>query len=236
MGGCSRSLRGHTARGGRRGTGSDQGQPRPVEGQAALLGALRRNPALRRVQPHHGQPQREGDLGHPLPPLLLLPQPPQARRRRVHAPEEPPSTGHRGAGLGSHLGAVERPGAPTRRTGRDDRGRTHRYARDPEAEALAWLDKIAALDSKRSRYQDMAAEGHITFDELGAKLRELEGQRTTAEEELDSLQMRRARLEDLERDRETLLKEYAGMVPEALDGLTGEERHQVYRMLRLQVF
>jgi site-specific DNA recombinase len=107
---------------------------------------------------------------------------------------------------------------------------------DPEVEALGWLDKIAALDSKRSRYQDMAAEGHITFDELGAKLRELEGQRTTAEEELDSLQMHRARLEDLERDRETLLEEYAGMVPEALDGLTGEERHQVYRILRLQVF
>src|SRR5215213_1729217 len=107
---------------------------------------------------------------------------------------------------------------------------------DPEAEALAWLDKIAALDGKRSRYQDMAAEGHITFDELGAKLRELEGQRTTAEEELDNLQLRRVRLEDLERDRETLLREYAGMVPERLDELTGEERHQVYRMLRLQVF
>jgi hypothetical protein len=28
---------------------------------------------------------------------------------------------------------------------------------------------------------------------------------------------------------------YAGMVPEALDELTGEERHQIYRMLRLQV-
>jgi hypothetical protein len=71
---------------------------------------------------------------------------------------------------------------------------------DPESEALAWLDKIAALDGKRSRYQDMAAEGHITFDELGVKLRELEGQRTRAEEELDNLQLRRVRLEDLERD------------------------------------
>jgi site-specific DNA recombinase len=107
---------------------------------------------------------------------------------------------------------------------------------DPEAEALAWLDKIAALDSKRSRYQDMAAEGHITFDELGTKLRELEGQRSTAEEELDGLELRRARLEDLERDKETLLEEYAGMVPEELDELTGEDRHQIYRMLRLQVF
>ena len=82
----------------------------------------------------------------------------------------------------------------------------------------------------------MAAEGHITFDELGAKLRELEGQRTTAEEELDSLQLSRARLEDLKRDKEILLKEYAGLVPEELDELTGEERHQVYRMLRIQVF
>jgi site-specific DNA recombinase len=107
---------------------------------------------------------------------------------------------------------------------------------DPEAEVLVWLEKIAALDTKRSRYQDMAAEGHITFEELGAKLRELEGQRSAAEVELDNLQVRRARLEDLERDRETLLDEYAGMVPEALDELTGEERHQVYRMLRLQVF
>jgi site-specific DNA recombinase len=107
---------------------------------------------------------------------------------------------------------------------------------DPEAEALAWLDKIAALDTKRSRYQDMAAEGHITFEELGAKLRELEGQRAAAEEELDNLQLRRAHLENLERDRETLLEEYAGMLPEELDRLTGEERHQVYRMLRIQAF
>jgi site-specific DNA recombinase len=107
---------------------------------------------------------------------------------------------------------------------------------DPEEEALAWLDKIAALDSKRSRYQDIAAAGHITFEELGAKLRELAADRTTAERELEDLNLRRSRLEDLERDKATLLKEYAGMVPAALDELTGEERHQIYRMLRLQVF
>jgi hypothetical protein len=82
----------------------------------------------------------------------------------------------------------------------------------------------------------MAAEGHITFEELGAKLRELAADRTTAERELEDLNLRRSRLEDLERDKATLLKEYAGMVPGALDELTGEERHQIYRMLRLQVF
>ena len=107
---------------------------------------------------------------------------------------------------------------------------------DPEAEALIWLGRIAALDSKRSRYQDMAAEGHITFEELGAKLGELAADRATAERELEDLNARRSRLEDLERDKETLLEDYASMVPDALDELAGEERHQVYRMLRLQVF
>jgi hypothetical protein len=29
---------------------------------------------------------------------------------------------------------------------------------------------------------------------------------------------------------------YAGMMPEALDGLTGEERHQIYRMLGLMIY
>jgi len=105
-----------------------------------------------------------------------------------------------------------------------------------EAEAMVWLGRIAALDSKRSRYQEMAAEGHITFDELGAKLRELAADRATAERELEDLNLRRSRLEDLERDKDTLLQDYASMVPETLDELTGEERHQIYRMLRLQVY
>ena len=38
----------------------------------------------------------------------------------------------------------------------------------------------------------------------------------------------------LERDRETLLQNYAEMVPEALGALEPEERHRVYNMLRLR--
>ena len=106
---------------------------------------------------------------------------------------------------------------------------------DPDREARAWLDKLAALDRKRSRFQDMAAEGHITLEELGAKLRELEESHKVAEHELDALRRRRTRVEELERDKAALLEDYAGMVPEALGELTGEERHQVYRMLRLEV-
>ncbi|MDP9409238.1 MAG: recombinase zinc beta ribbon domain-containing protein, partial [Actinomycetota bacterium] len=107
---------------------------------------------------------------------------------------------------------------------------------DPEAEAVAWLDRLTALERKRSRLQDMAAEGHITLDELGAKLRGLEEERKTAERELDGLRLRRTRLEELERDKAGLLAEYAEMVPEALEDLSADERHQVYRMLRLRVW
>jgi hypothetical protein len=71
---------------------------------------------------------------------------------------------------------------------------------------------------------------------LGAKLRELAAERVTAERELENLNLRKLRLEDLKRDKECLLNDYANMVPEALDELTGEERHQVYQMLRLQVY
>ena len=68
------------------------------------------------------------------------------------------------------------------------------------------------------------------------KLRELEADRATTKRELEDLNARRSRLDDLERDKEILLKDYAGMVPDALDELTGEARHQIYGMLRLQMF
>jgi hypothetical protein len=40
---------------------------------------------------------------------------------------------------------------------------------------------------------------------------------------------------ELERDRDALLESMAGMVPEALDTLTGEEENRIYRMPRLEV-
>jgi hypothetical protein len=106
---------------------------------------------------------------------------------------------------------------------------------DPEREARSWLDRLAALDRKRARFQDMAAEGHITFEELGAKLRETDEARGMAERELAEIEGRRGRIEQLERDRDAIMEHYARMVPEALDDLTGEEKHQVYRMIRLRV-
>jgi hypothetical protein len=106
---------------------------------------------------------------------------------------------------------------------------------DPEREAKVWLEKLADAERKRSSFQDMAAEGLITFDELRTKLAALQETCETARHELATLEDRRNRLKDLEHDAATLLESYAGMVPEALGNLNAEERNHVYKMLRLKV-
>jgi hypothetical protein len=57
---------------------------------------------------------------------------------------------------------------------------------DPESEAKAWCDKLAEADRKRSGFQDMAADGLITFDELRGKLAALEETRAVAEREAEA--------------------------------------------------
>jgi site-specific DNA recombinase len=106
---------------------------------------------------------------------------------------------------------------------------------NPETEAAVWLDRLADVERKRSSFQDMAAEGLITFDELRNKLAALEETGQTARRELTALESRTERLWALERDREALLQNYAKMVPKALGALESEERHLVYNMLRLRV-
>lgn len=106
---------------------------------------------------------------------------------------------------------------------------------DPENEAQAWTEKIAECLALRGAYQDQQAAGLMTIEELGSKLAGLEEARRHAEGELAALERAQDRVAELERDRDALLASYAEMVPEALDELTGAERNQVYRMLRLQV-
>jgi hypothetical protein len=43
------------------------------------------------------------------------------------------------------------------------------------------------------------------------------------------------RAEQLERDKEALLEQTAGVSPEDLDALSGNERNEIYRMLRLEI-
>ena len=106
---------------------------------------------------------------------------------------------------------------------------------NPTREAEMWAKKLSEAERKRSAYQDQQAEGLITLDELRTKLAALEETRATAHRELTILKESREQIENLERDADALLEHYASMVPETLDELTPEERHRVYKMLRLSV-
>jgi site-specific DNA recombinase len=106
---------------------------------------------------------------------------------------------------------------------------------DPEQEAKTWLERLSEVDQERRGYLRLAAKGVLTDEELDEALAELEETRETAEKELRSISVRRETLEKLERDKEALLEYYANMTPAALDALEPEERHQVYKMLRITV-
>jgi hypothetical protein len=106
---------------------------------------------------------------------------------------------------------------------------------DPEREAVVWVEKLAEVDQERRNYLRLTAKGRMTDDELDEALAELEETRNTAERELAGLRNRQQRVEALERDRDRLLKSMAGMVPDKLDDLSGEDKNRLYRLLRMEV-
>jgi hypothetical protein len=106
---------------------------------------------------------------------------------------------------------------------------------DATKEAKVWKQKIVECARKRSAYQDQQAAGLMTLEELGSKLQELGDARRLAETELEALMRCQERIEELEKDREALLKSMAEIVPDALKDLNPQERNKIYRMLRLEV-
>ena len=110
----------------------------------------------------------------------------------------------------------------------------HSVHGNPTTDMERWLEEISEVGRKRTRYQLMAAEGLIDFEELRAQLAALEDSRQTAERELQALQRRTEHLAQLERDRDSLLENYASLLPEAIDALEPDERQHVYRMIRLE--
>jgi hypothetical protein len=108
-------------------------------------------------------------------------------------------------------------------------------ARDPERDAQFWSRKITEAEVERRGYQRLAAKGHMTEQELGVALEELDETRETAERELEAARARGEALQRLERDRGALLESYAGMVSETLEDLAPEARHRIYKLLRLSV-
>ena len=75
----------------------------------------------------------------------------------------------------------------------------------------------------------------MTDEELAAALSELDETWKTAERELEAAQARGEGLRRLEHDRDALMESYAGVVSESLGDLTPEERHRIYKLLRLGV-
>ena len=106
---------------------------------------------------------------------------------------------------------------------------------DPDEQAKLWAEKLAELDRKRARYQEMAADDLITFGELRARLAEIEKVKETAEQELEAVRGRQGYIDTLERDRDALLDHLEGVAPEALEEMNLEQRHHFYKILRLKV-
>jgi len=106
--------------------------------------------------------------------------------------------------------------------------------RNPDKEAGLWAEKLAEADRMRRGYQEQAAKGYMSLDELGVALEELEKTCRTAERELKILRDRRGYLERLERDRDKLLDSLEDAAGDALDALGPEDRRQFYKILRLR--
>jgi flagellar motility protein MotE (MotC chaperone) len=80
-------------------------------------------------------------------------------------------------------------------------------------------DRLAEADTMRRGFQEQAAKGLMTLEELEERLKEIDEIRETARAELATLEGSRQRLEELEHDQQTLMDRYAGAVPNALDNL-----------------
>jgi site-specific DNA recombinase len=107
--------------------------------------------------------------------------------------------------------------------------------RDPQRDAQFWSRKITEAEVERRGYHRLAVKGHMTDEELATALAELDEIRETAEHELEAVRARGEALDRLERDKDALMESYAGMVSEILEDLAPEERHRIYKLLRLGV-
>ena len=67
------------------------------------------------------------------------------------------------------------------------------------------------------------------------RLGELEETTKRAQSELEAIPLRQQGLEELQRDADDLVHRYAAIVPEALEVIPPEEKHRIYKTLRMKV-
>jgi septal ring factor EnvC (AmiA/AmiB activator) len=106
--------------------------------------------------------------------------------------------------------------------------------RDPDREMAAYARRVAEVERKRAAFQDMVAEGLISFGELRAKLAGLDDVRGAAEAEVEKLRGARERLEFLEQERDYVLGELARVSNGAGEDMTPDDRAAQYRGMNLK--
>jgi hypothetical protein len=90
------------------------------------------------------------------------------------------------------------------------------------------------VERRRGAFQDMAAEGLITIDELRGKLKSLDEIREGAEREVEKLHGIREHLEFMERERDFILGKLVEVGPQARAAMTPDRAEQ-YRGMNLRV-
>jgi site-specific DNA recombinase len=106
---------------------------------------------------------------------------------------------------------------------------------NPEREAIVWTKRIAALDRKISRAQDLAIEGLISHDDLRERLAGMRREKETAKRELEAVKNKKEHIEELKSHRRYLLDRYAAGLALKFRYFPPDERHRIYKKLGLMV-
>ena len=103
------------------------------------------------------------------------------------------------------------------------------------SELAYWTEALQNVEIKTERLLDLYLDGGLEKALYEEKMESLRAEERSAREEVERLKARRQMVETAQRDMEALIESYAEAVPEDLDALTSEERHEIYRMLGLRV-
>jgi hypothetical protein len=102
-------------------------------------------------------------------------------------------------------------------------------------ELAHWTEALQNVEMKTDRLLDLYLDGRLDKARYEEKMEFLRAEETNARKEVERLKTRREMVEAAQRNLNALVESYAQTVPEHLDALTPEERHEIYRMLGLRI-
>jgi hypothetical protein len=110
-------------------------------------------------------------------------------------------------------------------------------AADSAAQRAMWQEQLQKIERKRSGFQDMTAEGLITFAESRTKLDALEGEADRVRKEITSLSEPHRAIQELEAIPATI-EQYIAELPEIIHSDSERKSShlkEIYRKLNLEV-